>query len=75
VVGDRYPHNEQRLCPMQQRYDIRKEADETWTVIDVFTGLPVLIDGRSMVKLEMEEADDIVDLLNLADKRRRSESN
>ncbi len=60
---------------MQQRYDIRKEADETWTVIDVFTGLPVLIDGRSMVKLEMDEADDIVDLLNLADKRRRSASN
>lgn len=60
---------------MQQRYDIRREADTTWTVIDVFTGHPVLIDDLPMVKLEMEEADDVVDLLNLADHRRLSETN
>lgn len=60
----------------QQRYDIRKE-DGTWTVFDVFTGLPAYaqpggLDGPAF-GLDMEEADDLVDLLNEADRRRRNQ--
>ncbi len=57
---------------MQQRYDIRREDDGTWTVFDVFTGLPAEVGDELLFGLDMEEADDAVDLLNLADVRRRT---
>ena len=55
----------------QQRYDLRKEPDGTWTVFDVFTGLPAEPDGWSASGLELEYADDLVDLLNAVDLKRR----
>lgn len=51
--------------PSTARYDIRKnENDEYWTVFDIFTGLAAEVNGNLMDALEMEEADDLVDLLN-----------
>jgi len=55
----------------QQRYDLRQELDGTWTVFDVFTGLPVVEDGVPLIDMPMEEADDLLDLLNSRDKKRR----
>ena len=47
------------------RYGMRENADDGfWTVFDVFTGQPALINDTEMNMLEMEEADDLVDLLN-----------
>lgn len=55
------------------RYDMRKNEDgESWTVFDVFTGEPAIVDGVQLVSLEIEEADDLVDLLNARYARRRS---
>ncbi|MBZ9977820.1 hypothetical protein LB555_20490 [Mesorhizobium sp. BR-1-1-10] len=55
----------------QQRYDLRKEPDGTWTVFDVFTGIPADPEGHPAVGLEMEYADDLVDLLNAINLKRR----
>ena len=55
----------------QQRYDLRKEPNGTWTVFDVFTGLPVEVGLGVFTGLTMEEADDAVNLLNALDRRRR----
>ncbi|KAA3452739.1 hypothetical protein C7I87_00740 [Mesorhizobium sp. SARCC-RB16n] len=55
----------------QQRYDLRKDPDGTWTVFDVFTGQPAMVEGRPAVGLNMEWADDLVDLLNADDLKRR----
>ena len=55
----------------QQRYDLRKEPNGTWTVFDVFTGLPVEVGLGVFTGLTMEEADDAVGLLNALDRRRR----
>ncbi|TPL07583.1 hypothetical protein FJ938_11115 [Mesorhizobium sp. B2-4-14] len=55
----------------QQRYDLRKETDGTWTVFDVFTGQPAEIEGQPVTGLDLEYADDLVDLLNIADVKRR----
>jgi hypothetical protein len=55
----------------QQRYDLRRKPDGTWTVFDVFAGLPVVEDGVPLVDMPMEEADDLLDLLNSRDKKRR----
>lgn len=54
-----------------QRFDIRREPDGSWTVYDVFTGATVAVSGSPMTGLDVEEADDLVDLLNLRDARRR----
>ncbi|PWE52297.1 hypothetical protein DEM27_31650 [Metarhizobium album] len=48
----------------RNRYDMRQEEDESWTVFDIFTGLPVSVNGVPQDGLEMEQADDLVDLLN-----------
>lgn len=46
------------------RYDMRPEEDGTWTVYDIFTGLPAEVSGIPQDHLAMEVADDLVDLLN-----------
>lgn len=56
----------------QQRYDLRREEDGTWTVYDVFTGWAAdLPSAGPAVGLDMEDADDLVDLLNTLDRERR----
>jgi hypothetical protein len=54
-----------------QRHRVRQNPDGYWTVYDVFTGYPVEIDGVIKDRLMAEEADDLVDLLNLQDAKRR----
>ncbi|CDZ64267.1 hypothetical protein [Neorhizobium galegae] len=48
------------------RFNARKNEDGTdyWTVYDVSTGLPAVVNGTTLDALGMEEADDLVDLLN-----------
>jgi hypothetical protein len=56
-----------------QRYDLRKEPDGTRTVFDVFTGLPYEREAFRAVGLPIEEADDLVDLVNGLDRKRRAD--
>lgn len=53
------------------RYDMRKNDDGLWTVYDVFTGSAAVVKGVTLDALDIEEADDMVDLLNAAYARRR----
>lgn len=46
------------------RYDMRKMPDGSWCVFDIFTGLAARVNDTYMVGLDIEEADDMVDLLN-----------
>ena len=55
------------------RYTIRKEENGTWSVVDIFTGLPAVVRDVVLIRMEMEEADDMVDLLNTLDRKRRTE--
>lgn len=59
--------------PADDRYMKRKEKDGTWSVVDVFAGIPAAINGVPLIKLHPEEAGDLVDLLNAMDRKRRSE--
>lgn len=54
-----------------QRYDLRKELDGTWTVFDVFTGWAAEVNGRPAKQLDAQDADELVDLLNYQDAKRR----
>jgi hypothetical protein len=49
------------------RYDLRKEIDGTWTVFDIATSVPAEINGVPIMCLDIEEADDAIDLLNTLD--------
>ncbi|PYE98915.1 hypothetical protein C8J35_103516 [Rhizobium sp. PP-F2F-G38] len=49
----------------QNRYRLRHDSDDTWAVEDIFTGQTVEVDSVPQDGLEMEIADDLVDLLNL----------
>ncbi|SHI79596.1 hypothetical protein SAMN02745911_1193 [Aureimonas altamirensis DSM 21988] len=58
---------------VDNRYTMRKEEDGTWSVVDIFANIPVTLKGIPMVRLHMQEADDLVDLFNAMDRKRRSE--
>ena len=49
---------------MVQRYELQKALDGEWEVIDRFTGQSVVEQGVTMTDMPLEEADDLVDLLN-----------
>ncbi|NRP73790.1 hypothetical protein ILFOPFJJ_04703 [Ensifer psoraleae] len=55
----------------ENRYDRRKETDGTWTIFDIFMGMPARVNDVEQVGLEIEQADILVDLLNELSKMRR----
>lgn len=54
---------------MAARYDMRRD-DEGWTVFDIWTRWPAMVKGAEQVGLDIEDADDLVDLLNILNERR-----
>lgn len=46
------------------RYDMREMPDGSWCVFDVFTGLIAKVNDAYITDLDIQEADDMVDLLN-----------
>lgn len=49
---------------VQRRFSIRTEPDGSWTVVDVFTGLPVYIQAEPAIGLPPEQAAALVLQLN-----------
>ncbi|MER8753354.1 hypothetical protein NKH57_29750 [Mesorhizobium sp. M1050] len=50
---------------------MERTPEGTWDVIDVFTGMPAVELGVPLIDMPVEEADDLVELLNLRDNKRR----
>jgi hypothetical protein len=48
------------------RYDMRAD-NKGWTVYDVATGRPVILDGVLLTGIDYEDADTLVNLLNAMD--------
>lgn len=59
---------------MARRYNLRKEDDGKWTVFDIFTGLPAVIDDFEVTGFEVDEAGDLLEKLNTADTERRRQA-
>ena len=58
---------------MTDRYAMQRDQDQrSWTVVDRFTGWPAQVNGLAQTGLPLEDADDLVDLLNLQDVKRRT---
>ncbi len=59
--------------PPGRMFGRRIEADRSWTVYHVFSGVPAHIEGRAMVGLSQSDATDGMTSLNLHDTGRRNE--
>lgn len=46
------------------RYAMREDGTGMWAVYDIFTGLTAEVNGVPQDGLDIEQADDLVDLLN-----------
>lgn len=51
--------------PPAIRYAKRIADNGTWTVFDTFTNQPAEIGGRLTTEMQMSDADEIMDVLNL----------
>ncbi|MBB6412529.1 hypothetical protein [Mesorhizobium sangaii] len=56
---------------MANRYTLRMELPQSWTIIDVFTGQPAVIRQKVMVGMGPREAEDMVAQMNVRDVKRR----
>ncbi|MDZ5454904.1 hypothetical protein [Labrys sp. ZIDIC5] len=59
---------------MAKRYDLRIEDDGKWTVFDIFTGFPAIIDAIEVIGFEAAQAADLLEMLNAADLERRRDA-
>jgi hypothetical protein len=55
----------------RERFDLRRECDDTWTVYDIFSGLTVIIGDVHLTDLNVDVAFYVVDELNDQDFKRR----
>ncbi|MBZ9851444.1 hypothetical protein LB565_25990 [Mesorhizobium sp. CA14] len=55
------------------QYGRRVEADRSWTVYHVFTGIPAHVNGTSMIGLSRSEATNKMLSLNLRNSERRKQ--
>ena len=56
---------------MANRYTLRMELPQSWTIVDVFTGQPAVIRQKGMVGMGPREAEDMVVQMNIRDVKRR----
>ena len=57
---------------MPNRYAMRQAHPGMWTVYDVFTGRPAIVEDCIMVAMDIQDANEMVELLNLQDVTRRA---
>jgi hypothetical protein len=55
---------------MSQRYEMRL-LENGWAVWDTQANAPAIVEGRWQTDLSMEDADDLTDLLNRLDEKRK----
>ena len=56
---------------MANRYTLRMELPQSWSIIDVFTGQPAVVRQKVMVGMGPREAEDTVVHMNVRDVKRR----
>jgi hypothetical protein len=56
---------------MANRYTLRMELPQSWSIIDVFTGQPAVVRQKVMVGMGPREAEDLVVQMNVGDVKRR----
>lgn len=57
----------QTMTKITKRYNMQRAHSGVWSIIDMFTGQPAILDGVLLVGLKLLEADDILYELNNLD--------
>ena len=55
---------------MRPRYELRQDADGLWSVLDIFTSKPALVDGVRQTHKQRDEAGALVERLNGLESKR-----
>ena len=58
------PTGEGYTVRMRPRFELRQDSDGLWSVIDIFTSRPALVDGVRQVQKNRDEADAVVARMN-----------
>lgn len=56
---------------MANRYALRMDEPNSWTVFDIFTGQPAEFEKKTMIGIKTHRAEKIVSELNAQDAKRR----
>lgn len=56
---------------MTTRYELFHDDDDTWAVIDKFTGWPAKNNDKLYMGMDKEKATNVVEVLNFLDARKR----
>lgn len=59
---------------MANRYALRMEQPDSWTIFDIFTGQPVEFKHQVMVGMDIRDAEAMVERLNSRDVKRRAKA-
>ncbi|ESW65204.1 MULTISPECIES: hypothetical protein [unclassified Mesorhizobium] len=59
---------------MTNRYALRMDEPESWTIFDIFTGQPVELKQQVMVAMNLRDAEAMADRLNSRDVKRRAKA-
>ena len=59
---------------MANRYALRMEQPDSWTIFDIFTGQPVEHKHQVMVGMDIRDAEAMVERLNSRDVKRRAKA-
>jgi hypothetical protein len=57
---------------MRPRYELRQDSDGLWSVLDIFTSKPALVDGVRQSRKSRDEAGALVERLNSLESKRMS---
>ena len=58
---------------MANRYALRMDRPNSWTVFDIFTGQPAEVEQKVMVGIKTRRAEKLVVELNIQDVKRRED--
>ena len=59
---------------MANRYALRMDKQNSWTVVDIFTGQPAEFEKKVMIGIKTRRAEKVVGELNIQDAKRREEA-
>ncbi|WP_217577831.1 hypothetical protein [Mesorhizobium sp. GbtcB19] len=59
---------------MANRYALRMDRPNSWTVFDIFTGQPAEVERKVMVGIKTRRAEKLVVEMNTQDARRREQA-
>jgi len=59
---------------MANRYALRMEQPDSWTIFDIFTGQPVELKHQVMGGMDIRDAEAMVERLNSRDVKRRAKA-